>query len=149
MSTRRFSASTSPVVASTGCVSPKLTAEMLPPGKPFVSTRRRSTAVERPAASSQFVANGAAALRWSDSVPTSCLAAAVRADELPDRADEAPVRADELPVGADEPPVYFRAMRGNPGEQFQRLAERYGVPFSPEFSVQDSIQSTDYAPRSR
>jgi hypothetical protein len=48
--------------------------------------------------------------------------------------------------GADEPPVYFRAMRGNPGEQFQRLAERYGVPFSSEFSVQDSIQSTDYAP---
>lgn len=47
--------------------------------------------------------------------------------------------------GADEPPVYFRAMRGNPGEHFRRLAERYGVPLSPEFSVRDSIQSTDYA----
>lgn len=48
--------------------------------------------------------------------------------------------------GADEPPVYFRAMRGDPRQQFRRLADRYGVALSPQFSVQDSIQSTDYAP---
>jgi hypothetical protein len=37
-------------------------------------------------------------------------------------------------------------MRGEASRQFRRLAARYGVALSPEFSVQDSIQSTDYAP---
>jgi len=46
--------------------------------------------------------------------------------------------------GADEPPIYFRSMQGNPAEHFRQLAERYRVPLSPEFSVHDSNQSTDY-----
>jgi hypothetical protein len=46
--------------------------------------------------------------------------------------------------GADQPPVYFRSMVGDPRQQFQRLAARYGIALSAGFSVLDSNQSGDY-----
>src|SRR5690554_6766411 len=66
MSTRRFFANSAALLPSAiGLAAPYPTEAMRPAGIPPDSTRRRSTWVERPDASSQLVANGYTAWRWS------------------------------------------------------------------------------------